>query len=90
MGVEVRVQPRHLDQAKVWQDCFGFPWELVVSKAEMVLMKNCLRLKILLLKRMEMNQVGKVGYQILQAPRIGVSIRLVVLSPKGFWSRPVP
>jgi hypothetical protein len=24
------------------------------------------------------------------APRICVSIRLVVLSPKGFWSRPVP
>jgi hypothetical protein len=31
----------------------------------MVLMKNCLRLKTLLLKRMEKNQVEMVGYQIL-------------------------
>jgi hypothetical protein len=90
MGVGVQVQPRHLDRAKVWQDYFGFPWELVVSKAEMVLMKNCLHLKTLLLKRMEMNQVGKVEYQILLAPRIGVSVGLVVLPPKGFSGRPVP
>jgi hypothetical protein len=38
----------------------------VVSKAEMVQMRNCLRQRILLLKRMEMNEVGKVEYQILQ------------------------
>jgi hypothetical protein len=30
----------------------------------MVQMRNCLRRKILLLKRMEMNEVGKVEYQI--------------------------
>jgi hypothetical protein len=64
MGFGVWVQPRHLDRAKVWQDYFGFPWDLVVSKAEMVLMKNYLRMKTLLLKRMEMNQEGKVEYQI--------------------------
>jgi hypothetical protein len=36
----------------------------VVSKAEMVQTRNCLRQRILLLKRMEMNEVGKVEYQI--------------------------
>jgi hypothetical protein len=38
---------------------------LVVSKAEMIQTRNCLRQMTLLLKRMEMNQVGKVGYQTL-------------------------
>jgi hypothetical protein len=38
----------------------------VVSKAEMVHMRNCLRQRILLLKRMEMNEVENVEYQILK------------------------
>jgi hypothetical protein len=37
----------------------------MVSKAEMVQMKNCLRLKTLLMKRMEKTQVEMVEYQIL-------------------------
>jgi hypothetical protein len=44
---------------------FFFPWELVVSKAEMVLMKRCLHLKTLLLKRMENDQVEMVEYRVL-------------------------
>jgi hypothetical protein len=36
-----------------------------VSKVEMVLMKNFLHLKTLLLKRMEKNQVEMVEYQVL-------------------------
>jgi hypothetical protein len=36
----------------------------VVLKAEMVLMKNCLHLKILLLKSMEKNQVERVEYWV--------------------------
>jgi hypothetical protein len=65
MGVGAQVQPQHLDRAKVWQDYFGFPWELVVLKAEMVLMKSCLHLKTLLLKRVEKNQVEMVEYWVL-------------------------
>jgi hypothetical protein len=38
----------------------------VVSKAKMVQMRNCLHQRILLLKRMEMNEVEKVEYRILQ------------------------
>jgi hypothetical protein len=65
MGVEVQVQPRHLDRAKFWQDYFSFPWELVVLKAGMVLMKRCLGMKTLLLKRMEKNRVEMVEYRVL-------------------------
>jgi hypothetical protein len=39
---------------------------LVVLKAEMIQTRNFLRQMTLLLKRMEMNQEEKVGYQILQ------------------------
>jgi hypothetical protein len=65
MGVGVQVLPRHLDRAKALLDYFGFLWELVKLKFEMVHMRNYLHPRIPLLKKVEKSYVGMVGYQIL-------------------------